>query len=111
MQLFVPPSMLEAATAALTGIETCRVSVLPAAGQLTGRILRQGAGAERCVGVWRGAVPGDLPAAAGGGAAAGVADRAVRAGGGGDVFTCEVVPAEAGSEFRRAAAAAAAVEF
>ena len=61
MQLFVPPSMLEAATAALTGIETCRVSVLPAAGQLTGRILRQGAGAERCVGVWRGAVPGDLP--------------------------------------------------
>lgn len=93
MQLFVPPSMLEAATAALTGIETCRVSVLPAAGQLTGRILRQGAGAERCVGVWRGAVPGDLPQQL-----VEVLPRVLQIERGeldaAVMFSCEVVPAE-----------------
>lgn len=61
MQLFVPPSLLGAATAALTGVEFCRVSALPPSGEFTCGALRQRAGAERSVAVFRGAAIGDLP--------------------------------------------------
>lgn len=60
MQLFVPPSLLSAATDALTGFEFCRVTALPSPGALTSGALRQRAGAERCVAIFRGAAVGDL---------------------------------------------------